>query len=475
MPALLSVSLTINAVEYAPYVRLGSLSVTESLRDRAGTLTGLQILLPYTGGSPAVAVPRAGREVVLTIDGSIEFGGIVQRVRETPAGTSSYLYEVDCADYVRLFDRFLVQGVTLPAGDAGTYGLAGDMVRQIVTTWANKSGDTGQAPVQWSTTYVEDGPSIPQIVFDFETPSQAIDRIAKVCSYIWYVDSQKRVIFREPTSPSASATAPVATVTWETDTTVFDLMVEETGDQIVNLAYIKDAKTVQTDESGNVMPYPQNLGTANGYETFFKLGYEPAGYDGTTVTVTPTSGPATTYTVANGGLLRENLDGHPGDDKTEDKALLCLPNWGVRFQQPPADGSRVTAEYPYLDIGPAVWQVPDGESIAEVRTRESASLTNGIYEEVFSASDLANVSADAIRARAELYLRQRRHRWTGSAGVYGTGWHAGQRFTLTSSARFGGAFASGRTMWVTAVTKRFPTPSHWQNDIEISSDVLGEL
>ena len=247
------------------------------------------------------------------------------------------------------------------------------------------------------------------------------------------------------------------------------------GDQISNVAYIKDAKAVQTDDNGNTLTYTQNLGTADGYESFFPLGYEPANLSGSTVTVTPTSGSPTTYTVANGGLLQENVDGKPGDGATADKALLCLPNWGVRFQQPPPAGARVTAQYPYLDIGPAVWQVIDGYSVVEVRTREGASLTNGVYEDVYSAPDLSGVGADSIRARALLYLYQRRHKWTGSMGAYGTGWHAGQRLTLTSSKRFAGEFSAGLTMWVTGVSKRFATIDSLLNEIEISTDVLGEL
>lgn len=469
----LSVSLTINGVEYASYTRLQSIRVSESLKDRAGTLTGLQIVIPYTGATPAVAVPRAGREVILTVAGTVEFGGIVQRVRESAQGTSSYLYEVDCADYVRLFDRFLVQGVAYPAGEAGTFGLAGDIVRSIVNVWCSKNGDTTQAPVQWDTSYIEDGPSIPQQTFDFEAPSACIDKVAKICGYIWYVDSQKRVVFREPLA--SGQTAPTSSITWESQTTIFDLEIEDAADQVTNTAYIKDAKAVQTDAAGNALSYTQDLGTANGYQSFFPLGYEPADLTNTTVTVTPTSGSPTTYTVGNGGLLQEGKDGNPGDGQTADKALLCLPNWGVRLQQPPPAGARVTASYDYLDTGPAVWQVVDATSVVEVRSREGTSLTNGVYEDVFSASDLSGVSQDSIRARAELYLYQRRKRWVGTFGVRATGWHSGQRFTLTSDRRMGGAFASGMTMWVTSTAKRFATIDAWHVDVEFSSDVLGEL
>jgi hypothetical protein len=464
---MLSVTLTINAVAYQSYTRIGTIAVRSSLRDRAGTLS-FEVVIPYTGTSPAVAIPRAGAEVVLTVDGTIEFGGVVQRVVESPAGSASYAYQVDCSDYVRWFDRYLVQGVKIPDGDAeGLTATAGSIVISIVSTTCN------QGPITWDVTQVATGDTIPQQIFDFDTPSAAIDRIAKIIGYRWYVGYNRDVVF-QPVTGSASA-APVTSVTWETDTTLSDLLLEEIGDQIVNVVYIKDAKSVATDDSGAALSFTETLGTADGFQSFFSLGYEPAGYEGTTVTVTPTVGAATTYTYANGGLLRENIDGKPGDGQARAKALLCLPNWGVRFEQVPPVGARVSASYPYLDIKPKVNRVINGTSISEVVSREGVANSNGVYEEAFSAAEIVNASQDAIKARAQLYLGTRAHKFTGSARAFGTGWRDGQKFRLYSDRRFGGAFASGVDVYVTDVVKRFATPDTWVNELTLATDIYGEL
>lgn len=463
----LSVTLTVNGVAYQSYARIETIVVRSSLRDRSGTLS-FEVVIPYTGASPAVAVPRAGAEVILTVSGTREFGGVVQRVSESAFGTSSYLYAVDCSDYSRWFDRYLVQGVKIPDGDDETLtDTAGNIVKSIV------SGTCNQGPITWDVTQVADGDTIPQQIFDFDTPSSAIDRIAKIIGYRWYLGYNRDVIF-QPIAGVAS-TAPVTSITWESQTTLSDLVLEEVGDQVVNVAYIKDAKSVATGDDGSPLSFSETVGTGDTYQTFFPLGYEPATYDGTTVTVTPTVGSPTTYTTGNGGLLRENIDGKPGDGQARNKALLCLPNWGIRFEQPPAAGSRVSVTYPYLDIKAKVNRVIDGESISEVVSREGVANSSGVYEEAFSASEMVNASQDAIKARAQLYLGTRRHKWTGTARVFGTGWRDGQKFRLYSDRRFGGVFASGIDVFVVDVTKRFATPDQWLNDLTIATDVYGEL
>jgi len=465
---MLSASLTINAVEYIAYTRIGTINPHASLRDRAGTLSGLELVIPYTGATPAVAIPRAGQEVILTVDGTREFAGVVQRVSESVYGSTSYTYSVDCADYVRWFDRHLVQGVKYPPGDAeGLTDTAGAIIRAMISDYAN------QGAITWDVSLVEDGPEIPQQTFDFDPPSSAIDRIAKIINYRWEINVQRQIVFT-PVSGAASV-APIATVDWETQTQISDMQLSEVADQIANVAYIKDTKSVAIDDNGDPLSFTEEVGEADGYQSFWPLGYEPANYDGTTVTVTPTVGAPVTYTVANGGLLKENIDGKPGDGSTVNKAFLCLPNWGVRLPAVPAAGSRIKVEYPYLDISPKVTSVRDAASITEVRTREGATNSDGIYEEVYGASDLINVSQDAIRARAQLYLSQRGHKFTGTMTVFGTGWKPGQYFRFTSTKRFGGLFSAGQTFYTVDVSKRFATPDEWVNQITISTDVYGEL
>lgn len=465
---MLSASLTINAVEYISYTRIGTISPRASLRNRAGTLTGLEIVIPYSGATPAVAVPRAGQEIILTVDGTREFAGVVQRVGEDVYGSTSYTYSVDCSDYVRWFDRHLVQGVKYPSGDAeGLTENAGVIIRALISDYAN------QGAITWNTSLVEDGPDIPQQIFDFETPSSCIDRIAKIIDYRWEIDVQRQIVF---TAVSGSASvAPVAAVDWETQTAISDLTIAEVADQIVNVAFIKDSKSVSVDDNGDPLTFLEELGVADGFQTFWPLGFEPATYDGVTVTVTPTSGPAVTYTTTNGGLLRENIDGKPGDGSTVNKAFLCLPNWGVRLPAVPAAGSRLKIQYPYLDISPRVTSVRNAASITEVRTREGATNSDGIYEDVYQGSDLVNMSQDAIKARAQLYLGQRGHKFTGSFRIFGTGWKPGQFFRFTSTKRFGGLFLTGITFYTTDVAKRFATPDSWVNDVTFSTDVYGEL
>ena len=466
---MLSVTLTIGGVDVTSHTRIESIRPSESLRDRANTLSGLELVIPYSGNTPEITVPRAGQEVILTVDGTREFGGVVQRVSESPGGSTSYVYTIDCSDYTRWLDRYLVQGVAYPAGESSETGTAGSIVRSIISDWANKGR------ISWDTSLVQDGETIPQQTFDFDVPSACIDRVAKTVGWRWYVDYNRRIVFGPPLS--SGFTAPVPTINWETDTTVGDLVLEESGDQIVNVAYIKDAKTVATNPDGTAKPYERDLGETDGYQGFWGLGYEPSSLATTTILFTPATGSPTTYTVANGNLLEENIAGTPGDGQTRAVALLCLTNWGVRFEQPPAAGGRLRATYEYLDPGPAVWVVREGTSITEVSTREGGTNSDGVYEEVYSATDMDGASSDSVKQRAFLYLTTRSHKWSGNCKVFGTGWRAGQYLTITSSRRFGGQFANGLTFYVVDVRKRFQTPDAdgYLNELVISSDVYGEL
>ena len=104
-------SLTIAGVEYLPtYADPRTIRPVDSIRDRSDTMSGLMIRIPYSGDTPAVAVPRCGQEIILTrgTGGSEvrEFGGVVQRVRERAINPTLMEYEIQASDYVRWFDRW---------------------------------------------------------------------------------------------------------------------------------------------------------------------------------------------------------------------------------------------------------------------------------------------------------------------------------------------------------------------------------
>lgn len=96
-------------------------------------------------------------------------------------------YKASTEGYRKLFDRQKVQ-------DSWEDMLAGDIVRDIVTTFCPGFSITG----------IEDGVTISKVVFNYVTPSEAIQRIADAIGYQYYIDSYKVVYFYAEDAVNAS-------------------------------------------------------------------------------------------------------------------------------------------------------------------------------------------------------------------------------------------------------------------------------
>ncbi len=487
----LTFSLTINGTEYLPtYADPRTIRPTDSIKDRTDTMSGLLIRIPYTGSTPAVAVPLSGQEIVFTRGGVREFAGIIQRVRERFVNPNTFEYDLSCGDYTRYFDRWMI-AMEIAAGPANEQVLA------IVAKVNAREAESGGSLV-WSTGGVASTtslglplPTLPAMRLDYVAASQAIDSIAKLIGYRWDVDYSKVIQF----SDENAEVAPVATINCETDvvaTSAGNLILEDIADQVVNTVYIKGAKTKGTfvnPDTGaveNQTMTDRHNQNADGDQSWYKLSFEVPDLDSIFVTVTPPGGPTTIYTKTPGAgeksLLHEATDGVPGDSKTDDVCYVCLPNFGIRFnpdspQFPPA-GSKIEATYQPLTSADAVTIRQDYDSIADMKARESygAFVSSGVYEEVIDAGDLHNVSQDAVNARGDLIMLQRKRKYGGSCRFIGTvGWKSGQYLTITSTKRLGGALSAGKTFWVMEVTKSILNSDTLAFDVRLSSDIYGEI
>ena len=491
----LTFSLTVNGTEYLPtYADPRTIRPTDSIKDRTDTMSGLIIRIPYSGTTPAVAVPLSGQEIVFTRGGVREFAGIIQRVRERFINPNLYEYEVQAGDYTRYFDRWMLT-MEIAQGPANV------QVAAIVDKVNDRESSAGGSLV-WSKAGIASTtsiglplPTLPVMKLDYMSASQAIDSIAKLIGYRWDVDYNKVIQFTD----AEALVAPVATIDCENDvsaTTAGNLVLEDMADQVVNTVYIKGAKTKGTyiDSSGTVQPQEHTdpfTQSADQDITFFGLGFEVPDLDSILVRVTPPGGPTQIYrrTPGVGELpISYEGEGNPGDDSTTDTVYVCLPNWGIRFNPnapsfPVAD-SKIEAVYQPLTSADAVYTRQDYESIADIKARESYGgfTSSGVYEEVIDAGDLQNVSTDAVNARGDLIMFQRRRKYGASCRFIGTtGWKSGQYLTLLSTKRMGGAFylqsngTYGRQMFVMEVTKSILNADTMAYDVRLSSDIYGEV
>jgi len=166
-------SITINAVEAKDEIKKGSLRITDQINNRTD-ICQFTIERTAVGGLK----PLVNQEVIATLDGDRIFGGTIIAIQEKVIGHTTVQYDVRCADYVHELDRMLIV-------ERYEDTAAEDVIADLVTTYA--SG------------FTVSGVSAPKVLasvaFNRITMSQALQKIAKLLNYSWYVDYNKDIHF----------------------------------------------------------------------------------------------------------------------------------------------------------------------------------------------------------------------------------------------------------------------------------------
>lgn len=201
--------LTIGGTAYEAAVK-GQILVTQP---EAGEIGTMRFQLQAQGSALGVS---AWQEAVLEIDAAVYFGGYVVSVtpaidQDQPDGWETY--DVLVEEYATILDRTPVlrrrySGMTPGAIVADLFDYALD--------------PTGSPPNQTefdTSTYVSAGSVISGATFlvDNETISEAMDRLALLCNFVWWIDGDKKVHFHSVGTVSAPfAIATVAAANYST-------------------------------------------------------------------------------------------------------------------------------------------------------------------------------------------------------------------------------------------------------------------
>src|SRR3990167_3815794 len=137
-------------------------------------------------------IPRVGREIVVTADGTKVFAGVITSIEERASSYSQDGYQIEyhvkCADYARIMDAHLV---------AETYEemTVDDIIADLNTNWF---------PSGVFTTVNVDCPVIVQYAqFNYLPGTEIMNRLAEMTGYDWYVDYNKDIHFFKPVTLSA--------------------------------------------------------------------------------------------------------------------------------------------------------------------------------------------------------------------------------------------------------------------------------
>ena len=173
--------ISIAGVDQSSYYKSSSLRITETLGSRS--TCNFQIF-DATG---ALSCP-VGSEVIVTFDEVNVFSGTIEST-DTNFPSMDYTSDamfmnIRCVDWNQLLDRKLVAKSF--AADGQTFG---QIVRLIIDEFL---ADDGVVPGQ-----IQNGGYTDRIVFQYETVNSCLSSLAEAVGYVFYIDYNKQLHFRD--------------------------------------------------------------------------------------------------------------------------------------------------------------------------------------------------------------------------------------------------------------------------------------
>lgn len=334
-----------------------TLSITDILNQEADTCTF--ILADTTGDNK----PFVGAEVQIfhrrtaTDTPTLIFGGRITEAPQSRIGIGKYQYEVTAMDYTQDLTRVTVV-------DTFEDETAGAIIKQII-----------QADVPGiGTFFVEDGLNIDFIAFNYNTPTECIQRLADLTGYSWYVDAEKNLHFFD----RLTNIAPFELTESSGSGIYKDLIISTDKSQLKNLQKVRGGF-----EFSNA--YTQ-LRIADGTQTSFNIDYEPFT-------------PIKVFVDVGGGFVEktlgiDNID-ITGFDFVVNVAERVIKNLDIATLNA-ADVIKIT----YVYKKPILAQVSDVDSIDLMKTIEGG---NGIYEAPLIIDEtIETKEAARVRGQSEL-------------------------------------------------------------------------
>lgn len=181
---------TASWINVNPWAEAGTLEIDLELNSRGSCHLEL-VESPAAG--PVPITPRASMRIRVRDNATTYFGGTIDSAdQEYDEFDTAYIkWVLEAVDYSRLLSRF-------PINNVWTDMYAGDIVKAIVSKIPGSEGI--------DVTNVQKGPKIAKVTFPNLTAQEAIDEIARLAMYKWYMDADKKLYFFEPKAGAQAAT-----------------------------------------------------------------------------------------------------------------------------------------------------------------------------------------------------------------------------------------------------------------------------
>jgi hypothetical protein len=230
-------TVTINGVDRSLNIDARSLSITNALTDQVDTCN-------FTYETTNInEKPIEGQEIIITDGTERIFAGHITNTPESEDIPGEYSYQVQCVDYQRQLDKYLVI-------EKYENMYAGDIVKAIVSKYC----------VGFTTTNVKQGVLVKNIPFNYKYPSECFKELSELTGYNWYSDYKKDIHFFDQFTNLAPFNLD------DTQSNFSDLEIEADISQLRNRVYFRGG-TYLSD------PYTE---THSGGKSVWLLAYHPS-------------------------------------------------------------------------------------------------------------------------------------------------------------------------------------------------------
>jgi len=165
-----------------------------------------------------------GQSILLQKDSTTLFAGTIDEIEKSTPAPGVYFVKLHCVDYNQIADRRVVKRVyeNWSAGD-----IVRDIVRSYLTDEGVTLGDIGE------------GPTVEKAIYSFAPAYEALDELATISGYDWYIDFDKKLNFNEQVH---SGTATISSTS-----AIRNVVVKSDRRSLMNKIYIRGGR-VETDE-----------------------------------------------------------------------------------------------------------------------------------------------------------------------------------------------------------------------------------
>lgn len=213
----MSILFEIDGINKTSWLHVGTIEITKNLAARGVMSCELRSVLDIFSN---VSI---GQSVKLLKDSATLFAGTIDEIEKHKVA-GIYFVKLYCVDFNQLADRRVVKRVY-------ENWSAGDIVRDIVNNYLSDEGITlGN---------IGEGPLVEKAIYSFAPAYEALDELATIAGYDWYIDFDKKLNF--------DSRVITGTATISSTSAIRNVVVRSDRRSLMNKIYIRGGR-VETDE-----------------------------------------------------------------------------------------------------------------------------------------------------------------------------------------------------------------------------------